>query len=114
MAKMRHWKQNFTLDAPLRFRKRMHLNCCGVDTVQPGDPVTDEMREFLGAHRLKMWWRGEFIEIDEAALEDEGVVLLAVKVGVEHTGKGWYTVTLSDGTQHRVRGKAKAEALLNG
>lgn len=109
MNQVRHWKQTFDPRADFVFRKRMVLNCCGVDTTAPGDPVTDELRQAFGNHRLKVWWRGGFIELapEREDAPDEEIQVTA-------TGKGWFTVTYPDGTTKRVRGREKAEALANG
>ena len=64
MATMRHWKQRWTPGAKLVFRRRMVLGCCGVDVVEPGDPVTDEMLTFFG-HRMRRWWDAGHIELAE-------------------------------------------------
>lgn len=64
MAKMRHWKQRFTPGAKMIFRKRLVINAAGVETVEPGDPVTDELRALLG-HRLPRWWEAGLIELAE-------------------------------------------------
>ena len=60
---LRHWKQHFAADADLIFSRRMKLGICGVETVNPGDPVTDEMKAILGRNRLRMWWESKVIEL---------------------------------------------------
>lgn len=64
MAKMRHWKQHWDPNADLIFTKKLRI---GDDPerpyVLPGDPVTPELRESLGLHRLKIWWEAEFLAI---------------------------------------------------
>lgn len=59
----RHWKQHFSADADLIFRKRFKLGVCGVAVAEIGDPITDEMKAHLGRNRLRIWWRSGFIEL---------------------------------------------------
>lgn len=97
MATMRHWKQKWDFEADLVFLKRLTLRCCGVDTVERGDPVTQAMKDHFGKHRLLIWWRGGFLEIDEFPKEKPSHV---------HLGGGYYDVTYPDGKVERIRGKA--------
>tara|TARA_R110002167_G_scaffold93122_2_gene249822 strand:+ start:19888 stop:20235 length:348 start_codon:yes stop_codon:yes gene_type:complete len=60
---LRHWKQRFEADADLIFSKRMKLGCCGVDVVNPGDIVTEDMKAALGRNRLRLWWEAKRIEL---------------------------------------------------
>jgi hypothetical protein len=60
---LRHWKQHFAADKDLIFSKRMKLGCCGVAEVNPGDPVTEEMKAYLGRNRLARWWESKRIEL---------------------------------------------------
>lgn len=113
-TKVRHWKQHFDPDADLVFRKRLALGFTTadgerIDVVQPGDPVTDEMKAAFGKHRFKVWWRGGFIELAPEPITE---AVDEVPPTVEETGKGWYTVRYPDGTSKRVRGKKAVEALL--
>lgn len=103
MATMRHWRQRFYEDGEFVFRKRLLF--LGKQ-VSPGDPVTPEMKKFLGSHKLKIWWEGRFIE-----LAPEGTVA-ATPPGLTQVKRGWWEVTLADGSKRKVQGKAKAEALL--
>lgn len=123
MSKMRHWKQHFDPDAILIFRKRMVIRGYGVDTAQPGDVVPQEMKDHFGVHRLKIWWEGGFLAIqDQAELEapqvarerDMAKILSNGLRGVVdapegaqsvvHVGGGFYDVT-RNGETTRVRGK---------
>jgi len=128
---MRHWKQRYSPDARLVFRKRMQLGACGVDMVHPGDEVTQEMKETFGRHRLRIWWEGGFLEIQEVEeietdpagtpgeevneddLTQEEIDDAQPATNLEHVGAGWYDVTLQDGTVERVRGKVSAQLLLD-
>ncbi len=112
MAKMRHWKQRFDPGAQLIFRKRMKLGMCGVDVVSFGDPVTEDMKQQLGRHRLKMWWEAQMIQI-----ADEGTCFDGPSndfANPEPLGSGWFAVTMPDGQVKKIRGKEKALELLNG
>lgn len=74
MSRIRHWKQRFEADADLIFSKRMKLGCCGVDVVNPGDPVTEEMKAALGRNRLKLWWEAKRVELADFD-RDQGRVI---------------------------------------
>jgi len=115
MNQARHWKQHFDPSADLVFRRRMVLNCCGVGTVAPGDPVTPEIKEAFGDYRLKVWWRGQFIELapEQSEARPEEPTPSGDPI-VRQTGKGWYTVTFSDGTSQKVRGEKGVEEALRG
>lgn len=57
---VRHWKDNrFNPDAEFVFLKPLHL----YDNVfvKAGDVMTEETKERLGKHRLKVWWNGRII-----------------------------------------------------
>jgi len=41
----------------------MKLGICGITTVEPGTPVTDEMKVILGRNRLRNWWEAKYIEL---------------------------------------------------
>lgn len=43
----------------------MKLGICGVQVVNAGDDVTEEMKAILGRNRLKLWW-----ECKRVALKD--------------------------------------------
>ena len=122
MSTMRHWKQRFDVGAELIFRKRMKLGICGVEIVERGDIVTDAMKEVLGRNRLRMWWNNKILEIanfhdpaeadrQRRAAATETKTEDSTADRMEHTGGGWYNVTLANRTV-RIRGKKKAEALL--
>ncbi len=107
MSKLRHWKQRWSPTADLIFLKKLKL---GDGFVLPGDPVTPEIREKLGLHRLRRWW-------------DAGVLALAEAQAPNHVEKtypfvekgkaGWYTVTLAEGESPcRIRGKDAVQELL--
>tara|TARA_R110000803_G_scaffold20201_5_gene52232 strand:- start:11840 stop:12253 length:414 start_codon:yes stop_codon:yes gene_type:complete len=112
MAKVRHWKQKWDPEAPLVFRKRLLLN--GVQ-VGPGTVVTKEIRSALGEdefsqqRRLKLWWDSGYLEIQNWGLD----VKPAEETPQIVEGKrGWFKVTLADGSTKNVRGRQVAEALL--
>lgn len=127
MSQCRHWKQRFDVGAKMIFRKSRKLGLCGVERCEPGMPVTEEMKEVLGRHRLKMWWESGMLELlaeapvpspdeDPAAPDDSGdSPEEPLEPGsMKHTGGGWYDVVLPDGSKQRIRGKKNAQALLNG
>jgi len=132
MAQVRHWKQRFDAGAKMVFRKSRKLGLCGQERCEPGDPVTEEMKQVLGRHRLKMWWEAGMIELLPEAPErsaekpkksespaapdkDPESTEDALQPGsMKHTGGGWYDVVLLDGSEQRVRGKKNAKALLDG
>lgn len=51
---IRHWKERFTPGMPLIFIRDVRLDAERM--MKAGDPVTPELREELGEHRMKMWW----------------------------------------------------------
>lgn len=57
---VRSWKERWDPKAPLVFLRHRKLGLAGVDTVKPGDPVTEEMRKALG-NRLRVWWESKFV-----------------------------------------------------
>lgn len=131
MAQCRHWKQRFDPAAKMVWRKSRKLGLCGAERCEPGDPVTEEQKQALGRYRLKMWWEAGMMELlveepqpsQEDAPEKDGPAADSDGKGPEssaqepsmtHTGGGWYDVVLADGSEHRVRGKKKAKALLDG
>lgn len=65
---VRHWKERFNKDAPLIFLRPMKLGLVSTPRVMPGDPVTDELRKELGAHRLKLWWNARVVGTKEYAI----------------------------------------------
>lgn len=105
MAQCRHWKQRFDPAAKMVWRKSRKLGLCGAERCEPGDPVTEEQKQALGRYRLKMWWEAGMMEL---------LVEEPQEPSMTHTGGGWYDVVLADGSKHRVRGKKKAKALLDG
>ncbi len=120
MATLRHWKQRFDPDADLVFRKRMVIRGWGVDVAEPGDRVPQEMKDHFGVHRLRIWWEGGFLQIEDTAEleapsagagEDltrdptSGVTQPPKTLqSVVHVGGGYYDVT-QDGVTTRIRGK---------
>lgn len=132
MSQVRHWKQRFDVGAKMQFRKSRKLQLCGQERCEPGDPVTEEMKQALGRHRLKMWWEAGMIELlveapesSEVESKDKESPAAPEKKpestedplssgSMEHTGGGWYLVTLADGSEQKVRGKKNAKALLDG
>jgi hypothetical protein len=126
MGRIRHWKERFDPKGDLVFSKRMLLNMCGAGTVDFGDPITDEMKQELGAHRLLIWWNAgviqmapeqapqpsaTFNQINQEAIEPDGGPM----PNVEKLGGGWYEVTPAGATEStRIRGKKALEAFLNG
>lgn len=80
--------------------------------LEPGDPVTEEVAQTLGAHRLKIWWHARMIGQRKFVVFEPDPE--KVKPGMIHLGAGWYDVTRPDGSTARIRGKKEAEALLEG
>ncbi len=112
---VRHWKEVFDPENDFVFLKRAKLGgVCGVHDVVPGDPMTKEMAAVLGSHRLKVWWEARFIGTAEYAV----AVGMAKQLprtnmeAVQATGRGWFAVTLPDGSTKKVRGRRAAEELL--
>jgi hypothetical protein len=111
---VRHWREKWSPDAELVFTRRLKL---GLDPkkpwVNPGDPVTEKLRDQLGIRKLRTWWNARAVGLKEWAIEKpQAEEVLAGSISV--IGGGWYQVTLPDGTEHRVRGKKQAQALLKG
>ena len=102
MAKVRHWKERFDLDAEFVFAKRLKF---GDGYVYPGDPVPkDEVKP----HRLRIWWKGGYISRADSptAPKREGI-------RVEQRG-AWYRLHFPDGTQKSVRKSQLKEYDLDG
>lgn len=131
---VRHWREKWDLNADMVFTRHFRLGLCGQEWANPGDPVTPAMRKALGPQRLRTWWHARYIGLREWLV---GVELPAPKVKPKRRhpvsqlapvpewarrtdvrvvpGKAWwYQVTLPDGTQRRVQGKAKLRELLDG
>lgn len=112
MGRIRHWKERFDPSADLIFSKRMRLHMCGVETVNYGDPVTDEMKDELGKHRMLVWWNANVIQL--APADAPARVEPTTEPAVEKLGGGWYNVTPADGDTVKVHGKKALAALLDG
>lgn len=120
MSILRHYKQRFDPDAEFVFRKNRKLGLCGVALCHKGMPVTQEMKDTLGKHKLRNWWDAGLIELatKQESVEQENVDKdhnlggPAMGPAMKHMGAGWYEVTLEDGTVERVRGKKNAEDFL--
>lgn len=111
---VRHWKEVFDPTATMIFIKRMKLGIAGAETVAPGDLVTEHIRTTLGAHRLKVWWDARVIgsrdyAIEIGVLKDEPKIR---EMPIIARGRGWFDVTLRDGTVRKVRSREVAEKLL--
>lgn len=110
MSKLRHWKERWDPHADLVFLKSLLV--MGERKVA-GDPVTNKIRQKLGLHRLKKWWEAGYLALapkkkEKKAKPPEG---LAANPRVQPAGRGWYEVTLADGTRKKAR-KKDLEALL--
>lgn len=122
MSRTRHWKQRWDPSASYVFRRRLRMDGGSHPKfVMPGDPVTPEIIAKLGMVRVKRWWEAQTIEradfdptVRGGVAKVKPAVVEESTAGIEHTGRGWYTVTLSDGSTARVRGKEAAEAALQG
>lgn len=114
---IKHWREKFDPSAELVFTKTFVLGLPNQHKAEAGEIVSPEVREQIGERRLKLWYRSRFIGMAEhrilprrqapkepSPVEGPG--------SMTHTGGGWYEVTLPDGQTKRVRGKAKAKALL--
>lgn len=62
----RHWKERFKAGMPLIFIRRVRLDANR--TMNPGDPVTPELRAELGEHRMKMWWTAKRLGCPERSV----------------------------------------------
>lgn len=141
MSQLRHWKQRWNPTADLVFTKRMRLGLTAeVPFVNAGDPVPKDHPR-LNRARLKRWWDAGYLALAnwvdpmearrKAAVLDgdgpevfdpraKGTVVLDPRIDMvqpldshfRHTGRGWFEVTLPDGTTQKVRGQAAALALL--
>ena len=65
--------------------------------ISPGDPVTEAMKDELGPHRLKIWWRSRVIALAPKKVEEE--------ITFRHIAGGMYEVTYSGGFTERIKGK---------
>lgn len=115
MPRLRHWKQRWDPDADLVFTKRLRL---GLDPEKPfvtaGDPVP---KDRFSIHRLKVWWRAGYVQLADWLAPDERRRLQRqgkkLPTALRPTGRGWYELTMPDGSIRKVRGfeAAKAEIL---
>lgn len=112
MRLVRHWKEVFDPSNEFIFLRRMKLGVAGHEYVNGGDPVTDEIRAVLGEHRLKVWWTARAIGSRDYAVSIGIVPASKVSPKVRPTGRGWFEVTLPDGSLRKVRGREAAEQLL--
>jgi len=127
MSRLRHWKQRWDPNAPLKFMKRLRM---GDDPkkpyVNPGELVTDEQRQKLGVNRLRRWWDSGVLEradfdptvrggvSEDAPKSTPSVPRKTVAVHIEKgEGRGNYLVNVGDDEPIKVRGKKKAENLAN-
>jgi hypothetical protein len=109
VRKVRHWKEFYDITKPMRFRKVTVIKACGYDKAMPGDPVTPDLIEYLGKHRIKVWWRAEMIEWDPDFTGDKQVEFPLIK----HMGWGRYKVKVnyhSDWKKFDSKAEAKAYA----
>jgi len=91
----------------------------GVDVAEPGDRVPQEMKDHFGVHRLRIWWEGGFLQIDDQAEleapsagagEDLAPDLSSGSLqSTVHVGGGYYDVT-RNGITTRIRGKQNIPA----
>ena len=120
---VRHWREQWDPKANLIFMKRLKLGLPGTLWVNPGDPVTPEMRELLGTRKLLLWWHARAVGLEEWAIVSEmrpatpsadapAPPQKAAEELILALGGGWFQVTRPDGTQAKVRGKKKARAFL--
>ena len=93
---------------PLVFVKRLTVEG-GV--VQPGDPVTPELRKKLGKHRLKIWWKARVVASAEAAAAYGLGKKPQLETSMTPVGGGWYSVVRPGHGPVKVRGKQAALAL---
>jgi hypothetical protein len=124
MAQRRHWKQHWDPTAPLVFIRRLKLQVGDREFVNPGEEVTQEIRDALGrteAHqlaRLKRWWEAGFLAIKDWKAPSEIRAAAAQKplprLMIMDVGKGKYLVYgRKDGViDCTVRGRKKADEAL--
>ena len=99
MSHVCDWREpRWHTNPPLVFSKSLKL---GDQRVVPGDPVTEEIREKLGPHRLKVWWRAGVLGTPLPGLSKSSSRKVA------DLGGGWYSVNGS-----RVRGKKAVQQLI--
>lgn len=115
MKTNKHPRKRFDPDAELVFCRRRKLGIPGHEVVQPGDPVTPEIREHLGTerrlrHRLKTWFDAGIV--DMADWESPRDQRQRGGPTITHSGSGWYVVTVGDHPPQRVRGEDAARALV--
>ena len=125
MGKIRHWKQRFDMSAKLMFLTRRKFAMSPTGFMERGQEVTEEMKQALGRHRLKMWWRAGWIgladfsptasrpQADPVPAQPDPVSVEETAGSVKHLGGGWYDVTLPNGSVDRVHGKVSAQLLLD-
>jgi hypothetical protein len=118
---VKHWREKFDPSAELVFTKTFTLGLPNQRVAEAGQIVSPEVREQIGEQRLKMWYRSRFIGMAEQRILPEQAEKAPQPIepapveepgSMTHTGGGWYEVTLPSGETRRVRGKAKAKALL--
>jgi len=111
MSKLRHWKERYDPERDLFFLKRLRM---GDGYVFPGDPVTEEMREKLGPHRLKTWWKGGTIahEVPAGAMHRVAEQKEGTYPKVLKSNTSWFTVEVSEGDVRKVNGRKALDELL--
>lgn len=108
MSKLRHWRERWDPHADLIFLKNLLIEG---ERKKSGDPVTKKIRQKLGLHRMKKWWEAGYLALAPEKKKVKPLEGLAAHPRVKLAGRGWYEVTLLDGTTKKAR-KKELEALL--
>jgi hypothetical protein len=88
MSKMRHWKERWDPTAPLQFN-RSFLVLGG--QVHRGDPLTQEIRDHIGPHRVKLWWDANCLTLDDSPRTPEPKKTPdPIAPGVKSLGGPWW------------------------
>ena len=134
--RLRHWKQQFDPNAQFIWRRATTFN--GVECAA-GDILTEDVILGMGVNKLRRLWQASRIELHQfeapptshplpsgaAAAPPSGDPRPLVAppgtapseggtgrdISIKHVGGPWFIVTI-DGTNHKVRGRAKAAELV--
>lgn len=134
--RLRHWKQQFDPNAQFIWRRATTFN--GVECVA-GDVLSDAVILKMGVNKLRRLWQSSRIELHQFEAPPTSHPLLPGgapgqpsgdpqptaappgtapseggterNISIKHVGGPWFIVTI-DGTEHKVRGRAKAAELV--
>lgn len=126
MRGVRNYREPWNPDADLVFFRRVRNG--GSEPYRIGDPLTPELREHLGEHRVKLWFEAGYfgdpsyatgkilkaIQERRAELGSEPQPLqdtTAEDVQIVRHGGPWYEVLLGEESFGKVRGRPAAEVL---